>query len=103
LKALPKASHPAIAGWGCFICPLLRASSHRYQIKQPRTIVRGFVTPSGFLSCIDIQLIEYFVDRFVDLKAKSWVNFTRVYSGKSGFTKVRENNRFKSMVSFLHF
>lgn len=26
--ALPKASHPAIAGWGYLICPRLRASSH---------------------------------------------------------------------------
>jgi hypothetical protein len=48
------------------------------------------VTRAGFLSCIDIQYLEYFVDRFVDLEAKNWVNFTRFYSGKSVFTKVGE-------------
>jgi hypothetical protein len=53
-------------------------------------IGRWLVTRAGFLSCTDIQPFEYFVDRFVDLKAKNWVNFTRFYSGKSVFTKVRE-------------
>src|SRR5689334_4852782 len=48
LKALPKASRSAIAALGCFICPLRRTRSPRYQIKQPRTIVRGFVTRAGF-------------------------------------------------------
>lgn len=41
------------------------------------------VTRAGFLSYADIQPVEYFVDRFVDLKAKNCVNFTRFYSGKS--------------------
>jgi len=48
-----------------------------------------FVTPSGFLSCIEIQYVEYLVDRIVDLEAKSWMYFTRFYLGKSGLTKVR--------------
>jgi hypothetical protein len=47
-------------------------------------------TRAGFLSSSDIQPFEYFVDRFVDLKAKNWVNFARFYSGKSVFTKVME-------------
>jgi hypothetical protein len=59
------------------------------------------VTPSGFLSCIDIQYVEYFVDRFVDLKAKSWANFTRIYSGKSGFIKVREKASIDLKISVL--
>jgi len=59
------------------------------QKSRPGSRQGGFVTPSGFLSCIDIQYVEY----FVDLKAKNWVNFTRVYSDKSGFTKVGEKIR----------
>jgi hypothetical protein len=32
-----------------FIAPLLRASSHRFEIKKPtRLCLVGFVTPSGF-------------------------------------------------------
>ena len=88
-RGLPKADRPAIAARGFSVCLLRRANSPRYQTKKPaRLRLVGFVTPSGFLSCIDIQYVEYFVDRFVDLKAKSWVNFTRIYSGKSVFTKV---------------
>jgi len=58
--------------------------------KEEFSLLSCEVTPSGFLIYIDIQLVEYFVDRFVDLKAKSSVNFVRFYSGKSVFIKVRE-------------
>jgi hypothetical protein len=62
-------------------------------------IGRWLVTRAGFLSCTDIQPFEYFVDRFVDLKAKNWVNFTRFYSGKSVFTKVEQ---IRKLICAIH-
>ena len=47
-RPYPRPPHPATAGWDCFIRSLLRVHSHRYRIKQPRTIVRGLVTRIGF-------------------------------------------------------
>jgi hypothetical protein len=94
VRLLPKASHPAVAGWGYFFAPLLKASLSPLRKKiAPQLSLRGFVGPTGFeRTTINLSPSN---DLFHPFESGPWSGPRFLWSVLASFASVYSTNKTK--------